>query len=78
MITPEDMATRILIGELHHDVEVLQRQLYDLREAALAFAYVAVYSESSLRDMATLEGLRQELNRCRPPNTTELKPGLRP
>lgn len=64
----------VLVAEL----AALRQQLLELREAAVAFAFIAVYSDRTLRTAATLEGLRIEINRCRPPDAAEMIPGLIP
>lgn len=63
------------LNVLGAEVRALREQLLDLRETAVAFAYIAVTSDWTLRTTATLENLRRELNRCRPPNAAEMKPG---
>jgi hypothetical protein len=58
------------------DVEGLTHMLMDLREAAVAFAFIAVHTSTQLRSTATLEALRTEANRCKPDGAAEIRPGF--
>lgn len=67
----------VYMSVLADEVRALREQLLDLRETAVAFAYIAVTSDWTLRSTTTLENLRLELNRCQPPNAVDVKPGFR-
>jgi len=62
---------------LRAEVARAKEQLVELRAAALAFAYVACWSDPTLLHADTLELLRIEANRCRPEGAAELGPQLR-
>jgi len=71
----------ILIGErddLAAELARARERLEHLREVAVAFAFVAVSAEPTLRSARTLELLRERCNECRPPDAAALKPGLWP
>jgi uncharacterized protein YjiS (DUF1127 family) len=59
------------------DLDVARDDILYLREVAVAFAFVAVSADPTLRSARTLELLREECNRCRAPSAVELKPGFR-